>query len=178
MIKTEIAFYLYLAVAISTIVWGVLYLVWPNFLPYHRKAVGLQWKDVSPGFKILIISLFKISGGPVVASGLAMIILLAIPFRESVQWAYWAIPLISLVANLPVFWGTMKMFFQTDAVSPWLQIAFALVGTIISYALACKALPTPLSISNTAMTVAAIIFIIIFTVLHLWALKIYDKLNQ
>jgi hypothetical protein len=178
MFKTEFAFYCYLAAAVSTIVWGVIYLVWPHFLPYHRKAVGLPWQEVPSGFKILILALFKVSAGPVIASGIAMIILLAIPFRNGEQWALWAIPLISLITNLPVFWGTMKMLFQTEAVSPWLQIVFALVATILGYFLAHPSIGMPQFISNQTMLIVTIVMFIVFFIIHIYAIRIYDKLNK
>ncbi len=50
-------------------------------MPYHSEALGSSWSDVGPKTQVLILALMRVAGGGFLATGLAMFILLIIPFR-------------------------------------------------------------------------------------------------
>ena len=50
-------------------------------MPYHSEALGSSWSDVEPKTQVLILALMRVAGGGFLATGLAISILLIIPFR-------------------------------------------------------------------------------------------------
>jgi hypothetical protein len=65
-----------------------------------------------------------------VASGLALAILLALPFRDGAAWSRWALALIGAAATLPSLYATVSIRLRTGARTPvWVSVAgVGLVG--------------------------------------------------
>jgi len=104
---------------------GLMYLLRTDFMPYHAVAVGQKWTDVAPGFQALILGLMKAAAGGWLASVVAIGILLAVPFREGLRWARWAIPAIGLTATLTALYATLYVGMHSPATPPWIAAAAA-----------------------------------------------------
>jgi hypothetical protein len=76
---------------------GVVYLLRPEFMPYHAEAVGQSWAEVEPAFQILILALMRVVGGAFLASALASVVIAIKPFREGQAWATWVLPATGLM---------------------------------------------------------------------------------
>lgn len=132
----KFAFGCHLTVALIFLLFGTIYLFRSEFMPYHAVAIGQEWSQLQASFQILIIALMKVVGGGWLASGLAISILLAFPFREGARWAHWAIPCIGLVSILPSLYATILVAQSTPASPPWkvatIGVALLVVGLILS----------------------------------------------
>jgi hypothetical protein len=117
-------------VAITSICFGALYLVRSSFMPYHRAAVGVPWDELDPRMRALLLGLLRVAGGGLVGSGIALAIVLALPFRDGDGWSRWALALIGATATLPSLYATVSIRLRTRARTPvWVSVAgVVLVG--------------------------------------------------
>lgn len=126
--KLKVAFSCYLLGSLILIILALIYLLRSEFMPYHAVAVGQSWVDIDPPFQILISALMKVTGGGWLASACSIGILLFIPFRKGMRWAYWAIPVIGLSTSLTSLYATIYVASNTPASPPWMA---AMLGTIL-----------------------------------------------
>ena len=82
-----ISFISYSLVALVSILFGLIYLIRNEFMPYHSKAIGSSWSDVERNLQVLIIALMRAAGGGFLATGLAILILLIVPWRAGDTWS-------------------------------------------------------------------------------------------
>ena len=123
----------YSLIAVVSIVFGLIYLIRPQFMPYHGVALAKSWSEVEPNIQTLILALMRVSGGGFVATGITIIILLAIPFQAEEQWAIYAIPLISLCNSLGSFYATSLVKTRTPANPPVKLSLISIFLTIIGF---------------------------------------------
>ena len=114
----------YGTVALTSVGFGTVYLVRSSFMPYHREAVGMPWQELDPRLRALLLGLLRVAGGGLVASGLALAILLALPFRDGAAWSRWALAPIGAAATLPSLYATVSIRLRTGARTPvWVSVA-------------------------------------------------------
>ena len=115
---------------------GFVYLLRPEFMPYHAVALGKSWAEIDEILQILLLALMKVIGGAWLATAVAVSIMLVIPFRRGLFWARWAIPVVGLIAELPVLYATLLVARNTPASPPWLGVLFTVgmlaAGLILS----------------------------------------------
>jgi len=132
----KIAFGCYAAAYLLCAAFAVIYLLRPQFMPYHAVALGVHWEELGRPFQILILGLMRVVGGGLLAAAFVGAILLLRPFRQGTSWARWAIPVHGLILGLSSLWGTLSVQLNTPARSPWLVaavgIALLLVGGALS----------------------------------------------
>jgi len=58
--------------SVILMVLGIIYLINPQFMPYHRQAVELPWEEVPIAFQKLILALMKALGGAYLAIGITI----------------------------------------------------------------------------------------------------------
>lgn len=97
-----LSFWLYALAIIATILIGLLYASRPRIMPYHVEALETPWEEIDPKFQFLLKALLNGGGWYGIANGLALLVLLLIPFREGAEWAGYAIGLIGLAGTLPL----------------------------------------------------------------------------
>jgi len=129
------AFTCYALAALISMAFGVNYLFRSQFMPYHREAVGRPWQKLDRRMQTLLIGLMRVAAGGMLAEGLSMLILLAIPFRAGESWAQYAVPVIGLVGALPTLYATILIRSRTQAHTPVLAcsagIALVAAGFIL-----------------------------------------------
>ena len=123
----------YSCVALVLIIFGLIYLIKNQFMPYHSRAIGLPWSDLEENMQVLIIALMRAAGGGFLATGLAMLILLIIPWRAGDTWSLYAIPAISLCISLGTLYATLLVKTRTPGTPPVILSFIALVLTIIGF---------------------------------------------
>ena len=128
-----ISFISYSFVALVLIVFGLIYLIKNQFMPYHSEALGLSWSDLKPNFQVLILGLMRVAGGGFLATGLAMLILLIIPFRAGDTWSIYAIPTISFCTSSGALYATWLVKTKTPGNPPVRLSLLALGLTIIGF---------------------------------------------
>jgi len=114
------AFSCHLLSTLFCISFGTIYLFRSTFMPYHGEAVEMQWSELEPATRVLFLSSMKLIGGMWIANGVAMAILLLIPFRQGLRWAYWAIPAVGFIAASSALYATIHVGQHTPATPPWI----------------------------------------------------------
>jgi hypothetical protein len=134
--RMKIAFGCYLAVHLLFATFAAIYLLRPQFMPYHAVAVGMRWEEVGRPFQILILGLMRVLGGSLLAAAFVGALLLFWPFRQGASWARWAIPAHGLIVASSSLYGTLYVELNTPAKSPWVAAAAAVVllvsGAVLS----------------------------------------------
>lgn len=115
-------------------VFGVLYLVTPEFLPYHAAALGVSWDEVAPEYQTLIIALIRAVAGGLLGSTAAGMFLLFIPFARGEAWARWGLLVAGLLVSVPLLWATLMVHTDTPATTPWPASLAGLVLVIAGFA--------------------------------------------
>lgn len=110
--------------ALLLLAFGVAYLARSEFMPYHRDAIGLEWRELHARVQALLLGLMRAAGGGFLASGLAVLLLLAFPFRRGERWARWAVPAVGVAAGAPALYAMLLVRARTPA-SPPLAAAVA-----------------------------------------------------
>lgn len=131
-----ISFISYSCVAFISILFGLIYLTKNQFMPYHAEALGLSWSELSENMQVLILALMKAAGGGFLATGLAIFILLIIPFRVGDRWTIYATPAVSLCTSLGTLYATLLVKNKTPGKPPvvlsFLALALTIIGFILS----------------------------------------------
>jgi hypothetical protein len=133
--RTKIAFGCYLAVHLLFAAFAAIYLLRPEFMPYHSVAVGMRWEEVGRPFQILILGLMRVVGGGLLGAAFVGAVLLIWPFRQGACWARWAIPIHGLIVACSSLYGTLYVELNTPAKSPWPAAAVAVVLLVLGGAL-------------------------------------------
>lgn len=137
-VLSKLAFSCHLLAAFLLCLFGLTYLFRHEFMPYHAEAVEREWSAVEPSFQILITAFMKIVGSAWLASALAMIILLSIPFRKGERWAYGAVPAVGLTATIPSLLATLYVGNNTPASPPWLPALAGILLLVIGFILSTR----------------------------------------
>ena len=132
-----ISFISYSCVALVSILFGLIYLTRNQFMPYHAEALSLSWSELSENMQVLILALMRAAGGGFLATGLAIFILLIIPFKVGDKWTItiYAIPAISLCTSLGTLYATLLVKTKTPGKPPvvsFLALALTIIGFIFS----------------------------------------------
>ena len=120
----------YALAALLSGAFGVVYLVRPRFMPYHQEALGVPWQQVEPRLKALLLGLMRTAGGGLLASAVAIAIMVFIPLRAGQAWARYSIPIVGLATAVPALHATILVRNQTRARTPVLAAASG-VGMIV-----------------------------------------------
>ena len=123
---------IYAVIALSSYLFGALYLFSPTFMPYHAVAVGEEWSAVAEGYQVLIGALLDVAGSGWLALAVSLTALIAVPIRRGERWARYAAPMIILAFNIPTGWATITVLTQSPASPPW----YGPVGTCAAALLA------------------------------------------
>jgi hypothetical protein len=134
--RVKVSFYCHLFATVLSITFGLVYMVSKEFMPYHAEVVRMQWADLDPAIRVLFHSSMKLIGGTWLANGVAMGVLLIIPFRKGLKWAYWAVPIIGLIAAATALYATIYVAQNTLATPPWIfpavGIGLLIMGFLLS----------------------------------------------
>ena len=135
-ITQYVSFIGYGLVALISILFGFIYLTRNRFMPYHSEALKSSWSDLETELQVLIIALMRAASGGFLATGLAITILLIIPFRAGNTWSIYAIPAISLCTSIGTLYATLLVKTKTPGNPPvilsFLALALTFVGFIFS----------------------------------------------
>jgi hypothetical protein len=136
--RMRIAFWCYLLATLTLTAFGIVYLVNPEFMPYHSVAVGMPWAAVAPSFQMLILALMRAVGGACLALAALQWTLLLIPFRQGAAWATWAIAVSGLVMCAGTLYAMMLVAQHTPATPPWIAPAAGLVLLVVGLVLSLE----------------------------------------
>lgn len=126
----NIVFWLYALASIATILIGLLYASRPRVMPYHLEALETTWEDIDPKYQHMLKALLNGGGFYGIATGLFMLVLLLIPFRNGEIWAGYTIGLVGLVGTLPLGYIVYTVKKHT-AGNPPLSVMIVINGLLI-----------------------------------------------
>lgn len=104
-------------------------------MPYHSEALGLSWTELEENMQVLIIALMRAAGGGFLATGIAMLVLLIIPWRAGDRWAIYTVPAIGLCTSLGTLYATLLVKTRTPGTPPVILSLITLVLTVIGFIL-------------------------------------------
>ena len=134
-IRMKASFWSYLIASLLVATFGSIYLIRSQFMPYHADAVGMAWEEVPQAFQILILALMKTLGGAMLATVLALVAMLLIPFRKGERWVKYVIPVVSLVYAIPALYVTLYVRASTPGEPPWIAVGVGIVLVIVGFVL-------------------------------------------
>jgi hypothetical protein len=115
---------------------GLLYMTTSTFMPYHADALAVNWEQLPANYQGFLLGVIKGMGAGSIGVTLAIVVLLAIPFRRGERWAHWAVPLVGIVFTTLTAYAAYTIDIRTPASPPWrLTLAVAglyVVGGILS----------------------------------------------
>lgn len=138
-IRIKFALICYQLAFLLLFIFGVRYVTAHEFMPYHAHALGTDWSALPPAYRVLFLALLKVAGGGMVTTGIAGTWLIWVPFRQSANWARWALCIIGLSVGVPTLYATATVALYTPASPPWMVpasgIGLILAGFLLSYKL-------------------------------------------
>lgn len=118
-LRNRIAFLCMASATLVELGIGVVYLLADEAMPYHKEVLGVEWSELEPGIRTMLVGLVNGYGGAHLTAGMALSILLLIPFRQGQAWARWAL----LATGLPVLastaWASHHLAVVSGAGVPW-----------------------------------------------------------
>jgi hypothetical protein len=134
--KLKFAFLCHTINALAMMVIGSVYVFGNEFMPFHSDVIQTNWEDLDKFQQVLYLGMMRTEGAGFLASALAIVILLLIPFKQGKVWSYWAIAAIGLVEYLPTLIATFNVSRITSASPPWPAILggclLLIIGLILS----------------------------------------------
>ncbi len=119
----NLSFYSYALAGTLTILMGFVYATRNQVMPYHLKALETTWEKIDTKYQFMLRMFLNGAGYFGLSTGLFMIVLLFIPFREGQVWAGYSIGLLGLVGTLPLTTIVYKVKTQTKGDPPlWLMV--------------------------------------------------------
>lgn len=95
-----ISFYAYALATMLTLLIGIVYATRKQIMPYHLKALETAWEDIDTKYQFMLRVFLNGAGAGALSTGLFMLVLLLIPFRDGQLWAGYAIGIVGLVSGL------------------------------------------------------------------------------
>ncbi len=126
---------LYVVTSIVSITMGAIYLLAPEFMPYHADALGRGWQDLQESERVLFGALLDVAGAGWIALGVAVIVLAILPVRRGETWARLLVPFLLALFYVPTLLATLSVLQLTPGSPPWYGNAFALLATAAGLAL-------------------------------------------
>lgn len=129
---------LYGLATLATLLLGIVYAKRRQVMPYHLEAMETRWEDIAPKQQFMLKAILNGAGYFGVATGLAMLILILIPFRQGADWAGYAIGAIGLTGAVPLAHIVYTVKTKTAGNPPvtlMVVILALLVGGLVSHAL-------------------------------------------
>ena len=114
----NISFFTYSLATTITILLGLVYASRKQIMPYHLKALETTWDAMDTKYQFMFRMLLNGAGFFVLSTGLFMLVLLLIPFRDGQLWAGYAIGLIGLVGGLSLGFIVYKVKTTTQGNPP------------------------------------------------------------
>ena len=115
------------------LVFGIIYLFRPSFMPYHGDAVMLDWYDVDQNIQYLILALMRaVSGGFII--GAVAIAILQLKFnKDQSVWIASLILIIGLIVEFTTIYATFLVRIYTPGKPPTYIAYIAILLLVLGY---------------------------------------------
>ncbi|MBR7777122.1 hypothetical protein [Undibacterium rugosum] len=124
-----------LAIAASSLAFGLRYLFAREYLFYHAQLTGLAWGDIPSHYQAIILGMLKMVGAGLLAFGLALA-WLVLPFSRGESWSFWAILSLVSVHGFISIYVTIVLrkinpSAQTNVFASFVGVAVAMTALVI-----------------------------------------------
>ena len=85
-------------------------------------------------FQGVILALTRLAGGLWVATALAILVVLLVPFRRGARWALWAVPLLMRAQYVAPMPAMAHLSTHSAATPPWALTLGCIVVTLVAFA--------------------------------------------
>ena len=115
------------------LLFGLIYLLRPQFMPYHKTAVQKDWNEFAPEVRTLFLALMRtVAGGFISVATVALI--LQLEFNKSHdQWIALAILTAGGLLELSVLYATLLVRMKTNGRPPTLLSLIAFLMLLTGY---------------------------------------------
>jgi hypothetical protein len=121
---------------IGLLLQGLLYVTTSRFMPYHGDALDVTWEALPLHYQGFILGVIKGMGAGSIGVSLALLIMIALPFRRGEAWARWAVPVVGITFTLLTAHAAYTIDVRTAATPPWRQTlgltAIYVTGAVLS----------------------------------------------
>ncbi len=125
----SLSFYCYGIATVLTLMISLVYAFRNQLMPYHLQALERSWLDLDLKSRFMFKMLLNGGGYYGLSTGLFMLVLLLIPFKDGQWWAGYTIGLVGLVSSLPLTYIVYQVKQKTSGKPP-LQVMI-LVNTLL-----------------------------------------------
>ncbi len=134
--KLKIAFGIYGLNILIMIGVGLIYEFSSEFMPFHSDVIQTKWVDVDGLSQILYLGMMRTEAAGFFATGIAILILLFIPFLKFEKWSYWSMTVVGLAEYIPTLFATYHVSSITGASPPWVMMLMLSVSLMLALYLA------------------------------------------
>jgi hypothetical protein len=135
-LRNKLAAICILLPTLTAFVVGIVYLRAPEIMPYHKEVLGVDWLQLQPGVRTMLVAFINVYGAMHVAVSIALGTLVLVPLRRDQQWARWGILAVGLPAIGSAAYTAVRLAFTTGAHTPWrlalVLFAMLLVGVALA----------------------------------------------
>ena len=122
-------------IAIVEVVLGIVYLTASEVMPYHKEVLGVEWGQLEPGVRTMLVAFINAYGSGHLAVGIALGVLVLIPMREGHGWARWAVLAVGLPMLATSAYVSSYLASLVDEGPPWRGALTMLVVFILGVVL-------------------------------------------
>ena len=119
--------------AFVALIFGVIYVTRSQFMPYHSLALAKPWSEVEPNTQTLILALMRVAGGGFIATGIAIVVLLCIPFQAHEQWEIYSIFTICFCSSFSSAYATFLVHNKTLGNPPFKLSLGAVLLSLVGF---------------------------------------------
>lgn len=119
--------------SVVLLLFGIIYLVRPKFMDYHKKAVQKEWGDLAPEIQTLILALMRTVGGGFISVALVLMILQTEFNKSQDHGLALAILIVGLVLNFCTLYATILVRTKTKGRPPTYLTILLLVMLVLGY---------------------------------------------
>lgn len=112
---------------------GIIYLVRPEFMAYHKEAVQKNWNELVSDMQTLLLALMRAVGGGFLTIGVAIIILQIEFDRTRELWIAITILIIGTVSALGTLYATILIRFKTKGRPPIFAVLLFIVMLLVGF---------------------------------------------
>ena len=122
-------------IAVVEVVIGIVYFTASEVMPYHKEVLGVDWGQLEPGVRTMLVAFINAYGSGHFAVGISLGALALIPMRQGHAWARWAVLAVGLPMLVTSAYISTYLASLVDEGPPWRGALAMLVVFILGVAL-------------------------------------------
>jgi hypothetical protein len=121
--------------SVLSVSFGIIYLIRPKFMGYHKKALRKEWIDLAPENQTLIMALMRAAGGGFLAVGTAMA-MLQLEFNSSQKpMLAWIIVISGTILAIGALYAMLLVRMKTLGRPPLLPVILIFIMMLAGFLL-------------------------------------------